>query len=466
MRSAGARLRATLGSMALLLLAACGGGGGGGDDTSASCDVASQNQWLRGYMNDNYFWYASSPNPDPAGYATVDAYFNALLYTGYVPGPPPSGDPAFPQADRWSYFQPTENFERQFGDGESLGYGVSVAGLEVQGQPSQPLYVRYVEPRSPAAGAGVVRGDRILSMNGRSSADIITADDFSALTATAVGQTLTLVLRNTAGADRTVTLSSAVFALTPVTNAALFSTPGGRLMGYVVVKDMLSQALAPMDDAFAMFRANGVQEVVLDLRYNGGGLVSVAGTLASLVAGNRNNAAGQPFATLLYNDRQAARSNQTFRFDSPTLVNSLGVTRVYVLAGARTCSASEQVVNGLRPYVSVVLVGDTTCGKPVGFLPASNCGTTYSAVNFETVNAANEGRYFDGFNPSSTCTVAEDFTVPLGAVNEALLVAAASHVDSGSCGGTGVREQPLALKLKSQGRRITEPGERPAMIPR
>jgi carboxyl-terminal processing protease len=452
---AGARLRATLGSMAVLLLAACGGGGG---DTNASCDITSQKEWLRGYMNDNYFWYASSPNPDPAGYATIDAYFNALLYV--------SGDPAFPQADRWSYHQPEENFARLFGAGESLGYGVSVAGLEVQGQPSQPLYVRYVERESPAATAGVVRGDRILSMNGRSSADIIAADDFSALTAAAVGETLTLVLRNSAGADRTVVLSSAVFALTPVTNAALFQSPGGRLMGYVVVKDMISQAVAPLDAAFKMFRDNGVQELVLDLRYNGGGLVSVASTLASLVAGNRNGAAGQPFATLLYNDRQAARSNQTFPFESPTLINSLGVSRVYVLAGARTCSASEQVVNGLRPYVNVVLVGDTTCGKPVGFLPTTSCGTTYSAVNFESVNAANAGRYFDGFNPSSTCTVAEDFTVPLGAGNEALLVAAASHADGGSCGGTGVREQPLALKLKAQGRRTTEPGERPSMIPR
>jgi hypothetical protein len=444
---------------ALLLLAACGGGG---SDPVNSCDVASQKQWLRGYMNDNYFWYASSPNPEPAGYATIDAYFDALLYTGYSPGPPSSGDAAFPQADRWSYFQSTEAFDRMFGDGESLGYGVFVAGLEVEGQPARPLYVRYIEPASPAALAGVVRGDRILSMNGRSAADIISSNDFSALNASATGQTLTLVLRNTGG-DRTVTLVSAVFALTPVPQAAIVTTPTGRRMGYVVVKDMISQAIAPTDNVFAQFRAAGVHEVVLDLRYNGGGLVSFSGTLSSQVAGSR--AAGQPFATLLYNDKQAA-SNQTFAFSNPALPNALGLARVYVLAGVRTCSASEQVINGLRPFVDVVVIGDTTCGKPVGFLPSSNCGTTYSAVNFETANARFEGRYFDGFNPSSTCTVAEDFTLPLGAANEPLLAAAQLHADTGSCGGTGVREQPLALKLKAQGRPITEPGERPAMIPR
>lgn len=458
--TAGARLRATLGSMTLLLLVACGGGGG--DDTSASCDVTSQKQWLRSYMNDNYFWYASSPNPDPAPYPSIDAYFDALLYAGYVPGPPSSGDPDFPDADRWSYFQPTESFQRMFGDGESLGYGISVAGLEVQGRPDQPLFVRYVERDSPAAQAGVVRGDRIMVMNGRSSADIIASNDYSALSATASGQVLTLTLRN-GGVDRLVTLTSVVFPLAPVPQSRVVQSPGGRLMGYVVVKDMISQGLQPLEAAFAQFRASGVQELVLDLRYNGGGLVSVAGTVASQVAGSR--AAGQPFASLLYNVKQAA-SNQTFRFNNPALPSSLGLQRVYVLAGARTCSASEQVINGLRPFVDVVVVGDTTCGKPVGFLPADNCGTTYSAVNFETVNARIEGRYFDGFNPSSTCTVAEDFTVAMGALNEPLLVAAASHVDSGSCGGTGMREQPLALRMKAQGRRISEAGERPSMIPR
>ena len=114
-----------------------------------------------------------------------------------------------------------------------------------------------------------------------------------------------------------------------------------------------------------------------------------------------------------------------------------------MLAGPRTCSASEQVVNGLRGVgVDVVAIGDTTCGKPVGFLPQCDaCGTTYSVVNFESVNARNEGRYFDGF--AATCAVAEDFSVPIGATNDSLLVAAAHHADNGACpAGTAAREQP------------------------
>jgi hypothetical protein len=127
--------------------------------------------------------------------------------------------------------------------------------------------------------------------------------------------------------------------------------------------------------------------------------------------------------------------------------------------------------------VNVIAVGDTTCGKPVGFLPRDDgCGTTYSAVNFESVNALNEGRYFDGFAPSEltdgsdTCRVPDDFTTPLGTATEPLLAAARLHADTGACGVVpmvAAREQALSIKRWSRGARVGgEPGERRDMIPR
>ena len=105
---------------------------------------------------------------------------------------------------------------------------------------------------------------------------------------------------------------------------------------------------------------------------------------------------------------------------------------MYVLTGPRTCSASEQVINGLRPYVTVVTIGDTTCGKPVGFLPqADGCGSVVNAVNFESVNSKNEGRYFDGFDAS--CAVAEDFSQPQGSEADPLIIAAEDHADGFGC---------------------------------
>ena len=409
-------------STSMALLAACGGGGesAGQVTAAASCSVADHKTWLGNYMDDWYFWYRLSPRPQASAYATVAEYFDALLYTGTSTN--------FPR-DRWSYTQSTESFNRFFGDGQTLGYGVAVAGLEVSGQPGQPLYVRYIEAASPAAAAGVMRGDEVLSLNGRSTFEIIAANDFSALTPANAGQVLTLQLRRS-GVVRSVSLTAAVFTLTPVPSDSIITTSGGRRLGYVIVKDMIAQASTPIEAAFARFRNAGIGAVVLDLRYNGGGLVSVGNTVASYAAGDAPN--GRNYATLLYNDKRAGANNASYAFVRPATASTVNVLRVYVLMGERTCSASEQVINGLRGVgVDVVAIGDTTCGKPVGFLPTAQCGTTYSVVNFESVNARNEGRYFDGLAP--TCAVAEDFTRALGDRSEPLLAAAMLHADSGAC---------------------------------
>ncbi len=414
-------------------LAACGGGGqsedpGGGTAQGAECTVQAQKTWLAGYMDEWYFWNRLSPRPDAAGFDTVADYFSALRYTGT--------DPAFP-ADRWSGSESTESYNRFYGDGQTLGYGVAVAGLEVTGRPDRPLFVRYVEALSPAAVAGVRRGDEVLALNGRSAADVIAANDFAALTARNAGDVLTLRLRDTVGIERSLTVTAAVHALTPLVQDSIVTTAGGQRLGYVVVKDMLSQLLNPLDAAFARLRAGNAQAVVLDLRYNGGGLVSVGGTLASYLAGTRGQ--GQIYADLRYNDRRASSNNTSFRFAaSPRAIDA---PRVYVLAGRRTCSASEQVVNGLRGVgIDVVVIGEASCGKPVGFLPAARCGTTYSVVNFESVNARGQGRYFDGL--PAQCEVAEDFRQTLGAATEPLLAAALLHADNGQC----PRAAPLATE--------------------
>jgi hypothetical protein len=435
-----------------LSLVACGGSGGG--DSTGSCSVADQQAWLSGYMSDWYFWTDLSPHPEPVGFSSVASYYAALLYTG--------GNTAFP-ADRWSYVQSSDAFNRFFGDGATLGYGLSVAGLELARNAALPLYVRHVEAASPAAMQGVQRGDQVMSINERSVATLIAADDFSALTPAQAGDVLRLVLRR-GGVDRSVALTAAVFNLSPVGGAAVQTTGTGRKLGYVAVKDMVSQALAPFDSAMAGFQAAGVQDLVLDLRYNGGGLVSTGATLSSYLAGARGT--GLNYATLKFNSAHQS-SNSNYRFSNPGA--ALSLPRVIVLMGRRTCSASEQVINGLRGAgVQVVAIGETSCGKPVGFQPTAYCGQTYSAVNFESVNHLGAGRYFNGFTP--TCAVAEDFTVPQGSTSDPLMAAARTVADTGNCPATASGQlSPLAARASGDVPRVRpldEGDPRPGMIPR
>ena len=418
------------------LLAGCGGG----SDSGGNCDVPAQNAWLRSYLLEWYYWTGLAPSPDPAAFGTVQSYFDAQRY---------AGDAVVPR-DRWSYIQDSTAFNQFFAEGKTLGYGLFVNGLELQ----LPFKVRYVEAQSPATGL-LARGDTILSLNGRSAADLIAANDFSVLSPAKEGDVLSVVIDSSTG-PRTVTLTAATYTLTPVPVNTLLTLPSGAKVGYLVLKDFITQAEAPLATALAGFRAAGATELILDLRYNGGGRVSTANALASLIAGAADN--GKLFTRLTYNAQHRA-SDSAF-----TLAGATGqaFSRVVVLTGQRTCSASELVVNGLAPYTNVITIGATTCGKPFGFNPVANCSSTYSAVNFESFNALGQGRYYNGI--AASCPVAEDFTGAFGSASEKLTAAATSYLQTGACPAVAAAERERAAavsrRARSQG---AEPGERQGM---
>jgi len=416
-------------SLALaMLLAACGGGGGD------NCDLASQKNWLRSYVLDWYFWSGLSPNPDPAGFTTLQSYFDALKYTNY----PGRG------VEPWSNYQDSASYNRFFTEGQTLGYGLFVNGFERQ----LPLKVRMTEPQSPAAAAGLVRGDTIVSVNGVASADLINGD-FALLNPARAGDQITVVA-DTAGGRRTVVLTAAVYTLVPVPVNTVLTLANGSKAGYLAVKDFITQAQVPVGDALASFRSAGATELIVDLRYNGGGRISTANHLASQIVGALHS--GKVFTTLQYNAAHQT-SNASFGLDAAP---APAFGRVVVLTGPRTCSASELIVNGLAPHVNVVTIGATSCGKPYGFNPVASCGNTFSVVNFRAVNAQGVADYDTGIVP--TCPVAEDFNGALGDPAEKLTGAALSYLQTGSCPVASAPARATALR-----RAVVEPGQRPGM---
>lgn len=445
--------------MGACLLTACGGGGGSGGDVLpaaqqcspnnpyrgdatraiTSGSLSSEKAWVRSYMNSAYLWYDEMPNVDanaapysvdtPSGfYDSIDGYFNALR----TPVLTPSGQ----FRDRFSFTYPTRAWNDLAGSGVALGYGIEWSMLSPT--PPRSIRIAYVEPGSMAASAGLQRGDTLVSVNGVSADDGTSAGVAvlnAALFPSSAG-TFSFVFSRAGSANLTRTFTAAAITKTPVLVTQVITAGDGQKVGYIVFNDHIVPAEQQLINAVNSLRSQGVSDLVLDLRYNGGGYIFIASELAYMIAG-QSRTQGLVFEKFQYNNKRKADNaapgtpfystscilNANFQCTNQQPLPSLNLTRVYVLTSGGTCSASESVINGLRGIdVQVNIVGTTTCGKPYGFTAEDNCGISYFPIEFKGVNAKGFGDYADGF--AATCTAGDDLGRPLGDVNEAKLATA------------------------------------------
>ena len=461
------------------------------NDTPGS--LSTELNWIRSFVNETYLWYDEVPATDLAAYqvgATVP-YFapatntrsttllrmptevtNAFFNSQRTPLTTASGKPK----DQFHFTYPTPEWSALSQAGASVGFGFELA--LVASRPPRKIVVAYNSPGTPAAANQLGRGVQFLSVNGVdvvNGADVETINE--GLFSPIAGKTYTFqVLDPGSTAARSVTMTAASVISVPVQNVQALNTPTGSV-GYLLFNDHLatseSQLIAAVNQLKAANAGAGVSDLVLDIRYNGGGLLRIASQLAYMIAGSTATD-GKVFEKLSF--------NRKFKVDDPNNatpfigVSSAGgqplprlsLPRVFVLTTGNTCSASESVINGLRGVgVEVIQIGTTTCGKPYGFYPTENCGTTYFTVQFKGINNAGFGDYADGFVPDGVgvttgnhlngCTVSDDFSRALGDPQEAQLAAALQYRANATCplsptakrGGIGQAQAEPALLVRS-----------------
>jgi hypothetical protein len=289
----------------------------------------------------------------------------------------------------------------------------------------------------------------------------------SALGPSTAGTARTLRVANAAG-TRVVTVTKAEYSITPVSSryGARIIDDGGKRVGYVNMRTFISTADPALRQAFASFRAQGITEVIVDLRYNGGGLTSIAEVMGDLLGGNRSTS--DVFSHTTFRPEKAS-NNETRNFRPQS--QSISSTKIAFIGTTSSASASELVINSFIPYLrsNAALIGTNTYGKPVGqiALDRSQCDDRLRVIAFKTENAQRQGEYYDGLasKVEASCQAADDLTRQLGDPQEASTRQALDFLAGRSCTriSTGISAQ--SAKAAGERRELLTP-EQPSAAQR
>jgi len=427
------------------LLAGCGGGGGGSGTaaqtattptpsptpTAGGCTLRARQDWAARTIREWYLFPETLPAAlDPTAYANVPDYVNALTATA-------RGQ----RRDRYfTYLTSIAEENAYIASGQTAGFGIRLSY-----DPSGRVTVAEAFEGAPALAAGIDRGTEILAIG----ADAASLRDVSALYAaggqaavsdalgpSTAGAARSLRVRSAAGVTSVVTVAKADFNIQPVSPryGAQVIEENGRRFGYVALRTFISTADAQLRRAFLDFRSRGVTDIVVDLRYNGGGLVSTAELFADLLGGDRQ--ASEVLSYTTYRPEKASENETRLFRRQPEAV---APTRVAFIGTGATASASELVVNAMQPYLRErsALIGANTYGKPVGqeAFDLAACDDRLRVVAFATQNAERRGDYYDGLatTVAVTCRAADDLAYPLGDPREASTRAALDFLQGRTC---------------------------------
>jgi len=382
---------------------------------------------LYGLMGEWYFWYKNMPQVTVGDYKDAYELLEAMRYK---------------PVDRWSFVTDYASFTSYY-EGRFAGHGIRI-GLDDQNKARIAMIYR----NSPLYPQQVRRGWVVKSVNGVDVGALLAAGNFEAYNTVMgprqIGVTNTFVFTKPDGTDVQISSTKAEFQVNSVLDYDTLNLTSGKT-GYLAFEAFIEPSPAELRQAFAFFLQEGVQDLILDLRYNSGGMLTVADTLASYIAGNDN--AGSIFIRSVHNDKKTAENRSDLLL---TTGYSLDARKMVVLTTRETASASENIINGLIPYTGVKTIGDTTGGKPVGMYAFSDLKKVFvfAPITFQLVNADGNGDYFNGIIPHQY--VPDDITRDFGDRQELMLKAAITYLETG--GTKTAQQEPYRKTVLEPGR--------------
>jgi len=435
------------------VLSGCGGGGGSSSSgaptptpspvasapapspsptpvATVSCSLSARQQWVKAQLDEWYLFpnlLASSVNP--AAYNNLDDYVDALV----APARAESKDRYF------TYVTSIAEENAYYNQGSSAGFGLRLAFTQ-----SGELYVTDAYEGGPGLAVGMDRGTQIIAI-GNSTSTLQTVASLyasggaeavgNALGASTTGTTRVFQIRQLNSQVSTVSVSKREFELPPVSPryGSSVITDAGRKVGYINLRTFVNTADPELRRAFDTFRTQGVTEVIVDLRYNGGGLISIAELFSNLLNAQRS---GQVLSYTTFRDSKSSQ-NETTRFISQP--QAIAATKVAFIGTGATASASELVINAQKPYLgaNAALIGGNTYGKPVGqiALDQTQCDDRLRAIALRTENSAREGDNYTGLASRlpATCQANDDISHQLGDPQESSIRTALDFLAGRSC---------------------------------
>jgi C-terminal processing protease CtpA/Prc len=432
--------RAILSSAVALSLVACGGGssggggggpigggGGGGGGGSSTCSLAARQDWVLSQINEFYlFPTLVDTTVNKAAHNDVQSYIDALV----APARAQSRDRFF------TYITSIAEENALINSGASAGFGIRLA----YDTTANRVFVVEAYENAPAFPQGFDRGTEILSINGATVSSLMSSGGpqavVDALGPSTAGLTRSFSIRSAAGVTSSVSVTKAEYELDPVSDryGVKILDDGGKKVGYINLRTFIvNSANQQLRDAVQQLRTQGVTEVILDFRYNGGGLVSVAELLGDLLGADK---VGQLFSRTTFR-ASLAGNNETKNFASQA--QAIAATKIAVIGTGSTASASELVANAFIPYLgnNTALIGANTFGKPVGQIARDRdaCDDRLRVVAFQTENRDGGSNYYTGLASAygRTCRAADDIFTQLGDPNEASVKAALDFLGGRAC---------------------------------